>query len=49
MIIDEEDDADDAVDDCEEAEEREDNEEDDGAVVVIEGPAAGVEGPAVLW
>jgi len=50
MIIDEEDEADeDAVDECEEAEEREDNDEEDGAVAVSEGPATGVEGPAVLW
>lgn len=50
MTIDEEEEADDAVDECEETEEIEDNDEDDGtAVVVSEGPATGVEGPAVLW
>lgn len=50
IIIDEDDEEDDAVDECEETEESEDNDEDDGAVVVVsEGPAIGVGGPAVLW
>lgn len=49
MIIDEDDEDEDAVDECEETEESEDNDEDDVAVVVNEGPAIGVEGPAVLW
>jgi hypothetical protein len=47
MTMDEEDEDEDAVDECEETEESDDNDEDD-SVVVIEGPAADVEGPAWL-